>query len=222
MPFTSSIKNICRPFKHETKGVSLKLHFFLALFFLLNTDKIFGQEINKKTFHYGFGLEYYVTGSGHGGFYSGYLSMSKGKSAFSLGPVVQKRSLKFGGARLGFTYKIAGLDDEDKSLNTGRVGLKFFSYLQYVDLLPLSYSAENSETTVHVNSQMDWNGIKLSTLEGGAGIEIHIRIAKAITWKNYVGLAGFYHFNYVSGMYNDRSGPAIIFGTGINIPRLKM
>jgi hypothetical protein len=189
---------------------------------LIFCKSLFSQTNASKTFHYGLGAEYYLSGNSHGGFYSGYFSLSRGKSAFTIGPVIHKRSLKMQGAKLGFSYKLVGLDPEDKSLNTGSVGLKLFSYIQYVDMLPLSYNAVLSENIVHNDYSTDWNKVKLSTGEIGLGMELHVRIAKAVTWRNFLGLSAFYHFNTVEGMYNERGGPVVFFGTGINIPRFKM
>ena len=196
--------------------------FYVIILFAVSVSKLSSQDSTAKKIHYGFGLEYYVSGSAHGGFYSGYLSMSKGKCALTIGPCIQKRSMQMNGLKICFLYKLVGLDDEDKALNTGLIGLKFFSYMQYVDMLPLSYNAAKVETVSQANPQMDWNKVKLSTAEAGFGMELHIRITKAITLKNFLGLSAFYHFNYIEGMRNERTGPALIFGTGINIPRFRM
>ena len=178
-----------------------------------------------KPIYCGMGLEFYASGDAHGGYFSGYASVSRGKGMLTIGPVMQKRSKLIKGARLGFTFKLAGLDLEDKGNNTGTVGLKIFSYIQFVDVLPLSFKAAETERMVNTDStryNKDWNKVLLSTGEMGIGIEIHIRIAKAITWKNYLGLSTSYRFNHLQGMYNEKVVPALIFGTGINIPRFKM
>ncbi len=198
---------------------------FLFLFFTNSTAQTATATPSasvKKTIYCGIGVEFYGSGDALGGFYSGYLSISRGKGAFTIGPCIQKRSMQMRGGKIGFLYKIVGLDPEDKGHNTGAIGLKLFSYLQFTDQLPLSYAASTSEMIGHNNSDYDWNSIKLSTGEFAVGIEFHIRIAAAVTWKSFLGVNTSYHFNYIQGMYNDRVSPTLVFGTGINIPRFKM
>jgi hypothetical protein len=191
--------------------------FVLVLLFAGNSTMIQAQQL-------GIGMESYVTGGQHGTFYSAYLSATKNKSGITLGPCLQKRSMAVKGAKLSYTYLIGEKETfvtpDSTIINTVsavKFKLRIFSFLQYVHKLPLSYLAARVETITNRDEEQNWNEVKLSTLSGGAGIELDIQFRR-FTLRNYFGGSMYYHVNYIVSMYHERMSPALTFGTAISIP----
>jgi hypothetical protein len=198
----------------------------LLLLFLANPFNEFSaQKKSRAIYKLGGGIENYVSGNGHGSFYSAYLSVGDGKNFFSAGPVMQKRSMLMQGVKIGYSRVLTGGDfntvDNDGEGMDGNLQLNFFISAQYVNQLPLSYSAVITEELIHNRSdfdmKQDWSKVKLSTAELSAGFELHFKITQNITWKTYIGPSVYYHVNYIQGMYSPKLAPVLLIGTGICI-----
>jgi hypothetical protein len=197
----------------------------LALFILNPTDEITAQKKSKPIYKLGGGIETYVSGNWHGAFYSPYASIGDGKNFLNFGPVIQKRSMLMQGAKIAYSRVLTGgefnMHDYDGASMDGNLQLNFFCYAQYVNQLPLSFSAVTTEELIHASSDLDlrkdWSKVKLSTAEFCAGFELHVKITQNISWKNYIGSSVYYHLNYIQGMYQSRLAPVIMLGTGICI-----
>lgn len=171
----------------------------------------------------GMGIETNVSGNGHGAYYSGFLSLNKGNNTVRLGGMVQQRSMNINGVRLSYSYKLAGLDYETSvasydELPNGSLVLSTFSYVQYLNNARLSSRRSKVESLTHEEKSIDWDKIKLSTVEAGIGIELNVKLTDWLQLRNFLGCGVYYHINYVGGMYQERMGPILNFGTGINIP----
>ena len=192
--------------------------FSIIIILMLSIINTTAQEKKNSPANFGVGYSSFLSGNGHGTFYSFFINIEKNKSNFSLGPCIQKISQQTRTVKFIYSYKVAD--------NDFRLRLRFFSYLQYSDRLPISYSAiileQGQEQTEErwgncKNPQIDWCKVKLSTLETGAGMELGVKVFKGIEFRNFVGLSVFYHTKYIEGMYNNKCGPIITFGTSINI-----
>jgi hypothetical protein len=200
-----------------------KNYVLICLLFLL-TGKSHAQFRNPEKYHAGTGISTYLTTNGHGAFYSAYVALSKGRSMVTLGPCLQKRTNEIKGGRLSFAFLLAGRPEEDRTepayseVEEGVLQLKFISYMQYLDQAALSYNRAKVETITNREMQIDWNTVKLSTAEVGLGIEIDAKL-KYFTLRNYLTLSVYHHINYIEGMYQERTAPALTIGTGILIPK---
>ncbi|HWY10436.1 MAG TPA: hypothetical protein VN026_03870 [Bacteroidia bacterium] len=185
------------------------------------------SEQKKRKVKFGFGLETYVSGNAHGAFYSARLNVSKGKSVFSLGPCLQKRTLELTGAKLGYSYLITEINDryDEKELKEMKykqrdiLELRILCYVQYLHNASLSYAASRVETITNNNSGINFNQVRLSTVEAALCAEIDINI-KWLKIRTYMGGTTFYHTTYINGMYREKCAPALIFGTGFVIPNI--
>ena len=200
---------------------------FCTILFLLSTCVTSGQESPKKMYM-GFGLDASVSNNGHGGFYGGHLTFSKGRGNFKLGPCVHQRSMQMTGGRLSFSYVLAGMDGEEQlgmgfpESNNGSCRISLFTYLQYVNNTSLSYQRAREETTLYSDTiPRDWNKVKLSTIEGAVGAEIDVKFLNYIQWRSFVGIGLYSYLNPVAGMYQDPTGLMFMVGTGIDIPTFK-
>ncbi len=150
------------------------------------------QKQNKVKF--GFGLETYVSGNAHGAFYSARVNMSKGKSVFSLGPCLQKRTLELTGAKFGYSYLISEISDhsdeevlkEKKDKRQDILELRILCYVQYLHNASLSYAASRVETITSNNNGINFNRVRLSTIEAALCAEIDINI-KWLKIRTYMG-----------------------------------
>lgn len=176
----------------------------------------------------GAGIAAYLSGGGHGTFYSIYASLSKGRHFYSLGPVMQQRTNLVQGGRFTYEYLLGSRDDDfsfaekkdETSISFLQVSL--FSYFQYVDYLPLSFRKTQIETQSDQQIPVrDWNKIKFSTMEIGIGAQALLRLTKRLRFKVFCGAAVYYHFNYIDGMYEDRAAPIVTFGTSFSITNFK-
>lgn len=199
-------------------------------------DKVMSPQFNPvlkqveqkpRTIKFGFGLETYVSGNAHGAFYSARLNVSKGKSVFSLGPCLQKRTLELTGAKLGYSYLISGINDrydedelkEMKYESRDILELRVLCYVQYLHKARLSYAASRVETITSNESTTNFNQVRLCTVEAALCAEIDINI-KWLKIRTYMGATTFYHTTYIKGMYREKCSPALIFGTGFIIPNI--
>ena len=173
----------------------------------------------------GAGVEQYISGNTLGVLYSPYISVSKGNNVISVGPVIQKRTMLVTGIKAGFSRVITGNNtskyDCDGDYVDQRLQVNFFGYIQYVQQMSLSYRGVQFEETMNKQLDYDWNKLKLNTAEMCMGIELHIRLTKNISWKNYFGISVYDHLNYKQEMYHDKISPTLLLGTGINISSFK-
>lgn len=187
------------------------------------------QQIEKKQkrVRIGFGLETYVSGNAHGAFYSARINASKGKSVYSLGPCLHKRSLELTGVKLGYSYLLSGLNsrydkeelEEMKHEPREILELRLLIYAQYLHKTRLSYAASRVETITSSKANVNYNDVRLNTIEAAVCAELDINI-KWIKIRTYMGATAFYHTNQMEGMYRPKFSPALIFGTGFIIPSI--
>jgi hypothetical protein len=154
--------------------------------------------------------------------YDIYGSLYNGKSLLSLGACIQKRSNSLCGARLSYSYMVMG---EDDFLNNGssfkeseKLQLYFFTYLQYIDKTPLSFGSLKREQLLSQRSEynnVDFNKVKLSTVEAGIGFGLNIKLSQQLVLGSYIGLSTYYHSNYMVGMYADKMAPVLTLGTSL-------
>ncbi len=199
----------------------------LAAFILLSILNLKGQEPPKKL-NLGFGVDVSISNNGHGGFYGAHLSVSKGRTGFRIGPVMHKRSTQLTGGRLSYSYILAGMDGEEQmgmnfpESNNGSCRISLFAYLQYINNTGLSYHRSLEETQIYSDSiPMDWNKVKLSTVEGAVGAEIDVKLLGYIQWRSFVGIGLYSYLNPVSVMYQEQTGLMFMVGTGIDIPTFR-
>jgi len=208
---------------NKGKRIAFKI---LLLIFLANPfNEFLAQKKSKVPYKIGGGIENYISGNWHGAFYSAYLSIGDGKNFISAGPVMQKRSMLMQGVKINYSRVLTGGDfntvDYEGEGTDGNLQLNFFFSAQYVNQLPLSYSAVITEELIHNRSdfdlKQDWSNVKLSTAELCAGFELHFKITQNISWKTYIGPSVYYHVNYIQGMYSPKLAPVLLIGTGICI-----
>lgn len=198
----------------------------------LTPDKIMKPEFlqtEKKRIpiRFGLGIETYASGNAHGAYYSARLNISKGKSTFSLGPCLQKRSLEINGVKATYSYLLSGINDryDEDELNEMKddpcdiLELRMLCCFQYLNKAPLSYKASRVETITNNESKVNFNQVRLSTIEASLCIELDVNV-NCFKIRAYVGTTTFYHTDYINGMYRPKFSPALMFGTGIIIPHL--
>jgi hypothetical protein len=204
----------------------MKYQLACIIFVVLNLV-VFGQEAPKKM-QTGFGLDVSLSNDGYGSFYGAHVTFSKGRNNFKIGPLMHKRSLQFSGARLSYSYILAGMDGEEQlgmgfsESNNGSCRISLFSYLQYVNSTALSYHRVKEETTLSNDSiPRDWNKVRLSSVEAAVGAEIDVKLMNYIQWRSFVAIGMYSYLNPIGGMYQDPTGLMFIVGTGIDIPTFK-
>jgi hypothetical protein len=156
------------------------------------------------------------TGNGHGAFYSLNLGISKGRNAFSAGPVIQQCSMKTQGIKVEYS-RVLTVDTSYKHESGMKdlLQLNFFSSIQYTNKLQLSNSVLREENLIWGDKKQDLNKIRLSTGELIMGFEFYVNITNQISWKNYAGASVYYHFNYSETLDHQRMAPTLSLGTGI-------
>lgn len=201
-----------------------RLIFYTLFVFGLITVKAQDSSCVKL---WGAGIEYYYSVNGHGAFISPHLSYSSGKHQLKIGPTIHKRSMQVKGAKLSYSFLLAGMDGEEK-FNTnfrdnknGTWRVNLYSYLQFVDYTGLSYDRAKEETVLSADSTINWNNVYLSTAEGGLGAEIDVKLLNYFLLRAYVGVTVYSYLNYPTGMYQDKTGAAFVAGIGINVPTFR-
>lgn len=172
----------------------------------------------------GCGFEYALSFNGHGSFISPYAGLNASKFSFKLGPLIQKRYTSVNGVKLTYSHLLARRDKylvlaDDIYPVEGPFRLNVFTYLQYIHNGFLSYNRTKEELLMNPETKTDWNAVRLSTVEAGAGFELVIKFSEHIRLRNFLGLSFYYHTSYLQGMYHEKAAPSLVFGTGINIPR---
>jgi hypothetical protein len=134
---------------------------------------------------------------------------------------LQKRSGAIRAGRLTYSYILAAQDDEGTFVETKDykssdiLQLGIFSYAQFTDQLPLSFRRVKIEDQADTTS-FDWNTVKMSTLEGGTGVELFIRLGKRLRWRSFFGVSVYYHTSYPDRIYQERSALLLVAGTSLN------
>jgi hypothetical protein len=197
----------------------LKLKFAIVLF--LGMNNLSAQQQGNLHTKIGIGADRFVSGNWHGAFYSPYLSLSRGNNIFTAGPVIQKRSLKVNGARVGYSRILMGGDKFAVDCEGQRVDQNFqlnaYCSVQYVENAQLSYSSVIIEERSNRKMDLNWNQLRMTTAEVCTGFELYYKISDHISWKNYFGACVYYHVTYKEGMYHERIAPVLVLGTGLTL-----
>lgn len=194
----------------------------IMLLFLVSTgNKVKAQKMSN---YIGGGLETYSSGNTHGGCFTPYLNITHGRTSFSGGPVIQNQTMEIAGGKLKFSYNLSGTkcSSDNNSLqeyydDNSLLQLNAFCFTQYISNAKLSHSSSAIEKMVARGDTHDWSNVRLSTTEAGIGFELCVKFSKRISWKVYAGGSVFYHDAYISGMYQEKSGPSLLLGTAIHI-----
>jgi hypothetical protein len=202
-----------------------KLGVLVYLFFF--TCSAFSQEAQQKL-RIGLGADVNLSNNGHGAFYGAHISVSKGRNSFKAGPLVHQRSMRLTGGRISYSYILAGMDGEEQmgitfpEANNGSCRISLYAYLQYVNNTGLSYTRTREETSLYIDTiPVDWNTVRISTIEGALGTEIDVKLFGYVQWRTFVGLGVYSYLNPVHGMYQETTGLMFMIGTGIDIPSFK-
>lgn len=174
------------------------LSYILLAMAVFSSCRMFPQSSGSQV-HLHMGADAFVSGCGHGVFYSAFAGFSKDRHIVSVGPCIQGRSMLMRGGRLCYSYILTGykshgrLSDFMEEHNES-IQLHFFSYAQYVDKLPFGYNAATREGELSGNER-SCRSLRFSTAEIGAGVSLNVRVSKRIYWKNSVALSAYYNIN---------------------------
>ncbi len=203
------------------KKINVLIVFLMAGFYALSQD-------NAQKLRIGCGADVSLSNNGLGGFYGAHLTVSKGRNNFKMGPLMHQRSMQLTGGRLSYSYILAGMDGEEQmgmsfpESNNGSCRISLFSYIQFVNNTGLSYQRSKEETSLYIDTiPVDWNAVRLSTIEGAVGAEIDVKLLGYVQWRSFVGLGLYSYLNPVSRMYQETTGLMFMVGTGIDIPTFK-
>lgn len=172
---------------------------------------------------FGGGIDLAASCNGHGAFYAPHLSIYKHNYALSFGPLIHKRSGIVNSVKVTFSRNLTGAKNrhmKDEYFYNYHypdlLQLNFYSTLQYNGKLPLSYANVKEEELVNREPQPDFNRLRMATAEVSSGIAFQVNFTNAISWKSYIGLACYYHLNYLKGLDHERTGAVISAGTSIS------
>jgi hypothetical protein len=195
----------------------------VILMLFLNSIKFSAQNKYTGITKYGGGLETYISCNGHGAFYSPYLSVYKGNSAFNFGPTIQKRSGIMNGFKVLLSHNLTGSKNrhiKDEYFYNYHYPkffqLNFYFSAQYNGNLPLSYATVKKEEVVQREPQQNWNKLKLSTVEVSSGLAFQVNITNNFSWRTNIGLSLYHHLNYMEGMKLEETAPAVNLGTSLS------
>lgn len=196
-----------------------KLTLVLFCLFFFGLDNVHAQK-QVRRFSAVSGLDAYSSGNGHGRLYMPYAGISSFKNDWSLGMLIQKRTMEISGARMTYKHHLALNNDRRGSFNEASIGclqLSTLSFFQYLHNSPLSMSMATLEQTVNPSETINWYDAKLSTLEIGSGFQVGVKLGEHIRWNNYAAATVYYRTQYPAPMYYSRSAFMICYGTGIQV-----
>jgi hypothetical protein len=168
-------------------------------------------QINKI----GGGIEFLSSGNGHGGFSVPYISIERRRNTLMSGLMIRG-----GRIRGGKITWLRNLSEEDVVLNDPLNGpdkfqLNFMSYLEYVCPMEISRKLASQEEMIWRGNGVDYNLVKISTIETGFGIEFRIGLDDWTTIRSFIGWGFYYHPQYVK-MDHERSNITLQLGVAIN------
>jgi hypothetical protein len=192
---------------------------YVIIIVLLNLSHLNAQQIERMPYRFGAGIGTHISGNAHGNIYDVYGSLYNGKNLISFGPCIQNNSNPLSGARISFSHMLTGQDDLSKNSITNfeddKLQLFVFSFCQYLHNAHLSSGAIKQEQLMSRGNehQLDYNSIKLSTIELGVGFGLNLKLSKKMVWGNYIGISTIYHTNYINGLHTDKIAPVLVVGT---------
>lgn len=209
----------------QIKKNSIKINklvlFFIALVFLSNSK---AQSFKKKLPSLGMTLGTHISGNGHGVFYDLSGSVYLGKSTISVGPSIQNHSNVISGGHLYFSYtaskKNSNVTNQNSYERKKNIQLFFFSYLQYVHNAKLGINTVKTEEALVEKkdlNKIDYNKVKISTIDVCVGFGLSCKLSKNVFWKNHIGVGAFYHTKFLNEMNTDKTSPTIALGSSIAI-----
>src|SRR5688500_16404301 len=123
----------------ETEITAWMLRIAIVLCLLVLNLCYMSAQTRERSGTAGISMRYLSSGNGHGTFYSPGLLLDFGRSQIEISALMHKRSGLTKGGRLTWSYSLTGSRYQFRdSYHFERFGLRFISYAQYNDPLPLS------------------------------------------------------------------------------------
>lgn len=166
------------------------------------------------------GMEYVSSGNTHGGFIRPFCGLEKGRDLFTAGPLFQISAKRLNGVRIHYSRNISAAPMRSKPDPGGnyrfdRIQFGFSAFIQYIHHAGLSRYVRDQEKKVARGEPVDFDKLKLSTLESGAGIELRINLAHNFSWYNCAMVCMHHHLLYTRGISRERTALTLGLASGI-------
>ncbi len=137
----------------------------LTILFTFATKSVTSQNKHSNKIKIGIGAEMFVSGNGHGIFYSSQIIFSRERISLSVGPCIQKRFKEISNAKVSVSYQLTGTKKDifdSRTFGSDEIDLlqlRAFGYVNYIHQNHLSYNAAMLETTTQTINSNDWNSV---------------------------------------------------------------
>ncbi len=224
--------------KHH-EGVQQQSQFvkmiILVWVMFIGSINLSGQDLMSGRTFLDLGLDFSSSGNGHGAFYSPSLILNKNFNGFGVSPMIYKNDNKLSGLKVSYMRNLTGkIKDEYDEVNLSyedSIGLaeyksfkmnhrdalqiNFYSYMQYNQSISLSSAFANYEAQTNAEKDVNWNNVKVSTGEVGAGFQLQYNINNNVGFRVYSGIGAFHHFDYQHELNNGQSGISLNIGASL-------
>lgn len=225
----TSVQNHQAGVKLQNKLAQL---FILVWMMLIGSMQLSAQDAMSGRTFLDLGLDFSSSGNGHGAFYSPSLILNKNFNGFGVSPMIYKNDNKLSGLKVSYMRNLSGkVKDEFDEVNLSyedSIGLveykgykmnhrdalqiNFYSYMQYNQSISLSSAFVNNESQTNAEKDVNWNNVKVSTGEVGAGFQLQYNINNNIGFRVYSGIGAFHHFDYQHELNNGRNSISLNLG----------
>jgi hypothetical protein len=159
----------------------------------------------------GAGVDIVGSGNAHGAFLAPYLQLNIRRNSFVFSPLIQMRTKEMTGGKISYSRNLSARSAGDLDL----FQINIFAYVQHTQNLLLSENTVRDENKMRQKENVQWDKVRYTTSEGGAGIELRINLTSSVCIKNFVGFSVYDHQEYIKVMDHEKTATSLMLGTGI-------
>jgi hypothetical protein len=190
----------------------------LGLSFLFITEYGFcqGSSIERND-NLGFIASGMISANQYGGQYSPMLYYKKSRRTYSIGPVIQNKTLNLSGVQFNYDYTIVGEDAIGNEAYDKNLELFCFATTSYYNNASYGKRAVLEEHMANRNYEGDVCKLRFKSIEVFGGMGLKMKLFKNIKWVNSIGLGSSTSFSFPKHLYHDAINTGLIIKTGISV-----
>ncbi len=158
-----------------------------------------------------------ISANQYGGQYSPMLYYKKTRRTYSIGPIIQNKTLNLSGVQFNYDYTIVGEDAIGNEAYNKNLELFCFITTSYYRNASFGKKAVWEEHMANQGYEGDVCKLRFKSLEFFGGVGLKIKLFKNIKWVNSMGLGSSASFNFPGHLYHDAFNTGLILRTGISI-----
>lgn len=193
----------------------------ITLLLTLLAGSLFSQKQYHRFIRKEFGVETLRSANGHGLQLSPFFGLTENAHHWMLQALVDPAHGELRGGRAYYSFNLSGYRHAYNANNNSPCApeplqLNWFCYFQCLHRALLSPAVLRHEAMIQHDRNPEWNSLRYSTAEGGAGAEIRVNFNYGFCWRTNIAVALYENFHYVPGMDHEQRRVCVSTSTALS------